>query len=249
MSVSINTAIFLDQLQAGTSQLDCAKTLVGKPIDNLEVRGEFFKSETKADELAQLDALCQANHWGFYYSIPEALFDQGQLNTKIADDLEMASRYHIQGLKISLGDPKGVCANDLHEFAIWLEAAKTKLTVENQPNANSQLPLFTKQVKQLCAYEPRLGYTFDSGNWYWIDTDPAVAFNALASLITVFHLKDIADRDTVMLDHGATDWRAMLNQLADSIPIFLEYAIAPADVDAQIALVNAVISQRQNGRK
>lgn len=244
MQVSINTAVFLPQLQAGTSQLGCVRALVGQPINNIEVRGEFFQNTTKNAELTQLSKICATNHWGFYYSIPEELFTAGQLNIGIADYLEMASCYHIRGLKISLGDPTGVSAEDLHTLSVWTQASSAKLTVENQPNANSQLPKFAQQVNRLLTSVPKLGYTFDSGNWYWLDIDPQTAFKSLVNAITVFHLKDIRQRETVLLDQGTTDWRSMLAELTTNVPVFLEYAIAPADLPGQIDLVNTAIAQR-----
>ena len=72
--VSINTAVFLNQLENGNSQFECLKQLVGKPIDAIEVRCEFFKEDGRDQELAAIQRLCEENHWQFYYSIPEALF-------------------------------------------------------------------------------------------------------------------------------------------------------------------------------
>ena len=42
MHVSINTAIFENEVKKGKSQLECLKILPEKLIDSIEVRGEFF---------------------------------------------------------------------------------------------------------------------------------------------------------------------------------------------------------------
>lgn len=59
MQVSINTAVFLNQIQQGASQYQCLKQLVGEPLANVEVRGELFQGDTREVELDKIDQLCQ----------------------------------------------------------------------------------------------------------------------------------------------------------------------------------------------
>lgn len=49
MKVSINTAVFLDHLNDGMSQLESLKILNGleNEIDNIQVRGEFLMRKLK----------------------------------------------------------------------------------------------------------------------------------------------------------------------------------------------------------
>ena len=65
MHVSINTAAFLDQMNAGKSQYEVIQQLVGLPIDNVEVRGEFFKGNRDA-ELQKIREFVNKNDWGLY---------------------------------------------------------------------------------------------------------------------------------------------------------------------------------------
>ena len=74
MQVSLNTAVFLPQLERSKSQLACLLAVDAWPIDNIEVRGEFFAPATKVRELEQIAKLCQKNDWELYYSVPEELF-------------------------------------------------------------------------------------------------------------------------------------------------------------------------------
>lgn len=242
MQVSINTAVFLEDLQNGQTQSNCVRSLVGRPIDNIEVRGEFFTEDQKSTELQTIAQLCKDNHWGFYYSIPEELFSNDHVNPNIYDALEMANQYDLQGLKISLGNPFDVDQSELAHLKQALASCSATLTVENQPNQNGQMPAFAASVKQLLELIPALGYTFDSGNWYWINDRPEVAFESLNVITTVFHLKDILNQETVMLGDGQTDWQPMVQALAPNVPVFLEYAIAPDQLDGQIELVNQVLA-------
>ena len=56
MKVSINTAVFLDHLNNGMSQLESLKILDGleNEIDNIQVRGEFFDEKTKDQEIENI---------------------------------------------------------------------------------------------------------------------------------------------------------------------------------------------------
>lgn len=244
MQASINTAVFLTALQDGMSQLDCLKALIGKAIANIEVRGEFFKADTQAAELTAIDTLCQAEHWGFYFSIPEQLFEAGQLNSHLSDYLALAQRHHIQGLKISLGDAQDFDETVVAQLNDALQAYSGTLTVENQPNTLSQLPAFSTTLHRLLQAVPQLGYTFDSGNWYWLDERPETAFEQVRDVITVFHLKDIADQETVMLGDGTTDWQSLVAALPEQVPVFLEYGIALQDLGTELAKVDVALAQR-----
>ena len=239
MQVSVNTAVFLTKLQAGTSQATCLKSLIGAPIDAIEVRGEFFQAATKAAELTAIDQLCQQEHWDFYYSVPEELFTEDGLNAELPQTLAMARKYHIKSLKYSSGqltDSAAIVAQ-LNE----LNFDDVQVTIENQPNDNGSLTTMTKLLTWVATEHLPLGYTFDSGNWYWIDQQPEPAFDQVKDKITVFHLKDIANQDTVLLGQGATDWQQLLAGLSAGTPVFLEYAIDDQDMSGQIELVNAAL--------
>ena len=64
----------------------------------------------------------------------------------------------------------------------------------------------------------------------------------LSSKITVFHLKNIKDYDTTMLDDGDTDWQRLTKKIPAGVPVFLEYNIPSAKLlDQEIAKVNELL--------
>ncbi|MFD1317932.1 sugar phosphate isomerase/epimerase [Loigolactobacillus zhaoyuanensis] len=245
MKVSINTAVFLDELQAQVSQLTCLQQLTATAIDAIEVRGEFFQPATKATELQKIDQLCQQQNWQFYYSVPEELFQGSQVNPQLAANLAMAQQNHIKSLKFSLGDCQQISSTVLAKLQHQLAATTVQVTIENQPNEYGRLSNIESQLTLLKTAQSSLGYTFDAGNWCWVDTVPLTAFNKLQSAITVFHLKAIENQETVLLTKPAADWQQMLAQLQPTIPVFLEYAIPTKQLAAQIDLVNQQLQQRQ----
>lgn len=246
MQASINTAVFANEIQDGGSQISYLEKLSDYPIDNIEVRGELFNEETKDSELKAIEKLCQKNNWGFFYSIPEQLFKTDKINPNIEDYLKMAEKYQIGHLKISLGDLSKIITDQLDKLKDLINQYDVKVTIENEPNDNGVLSNIVQQVIKLRELDIPLGYTFDSGNWYWIYEDPTDAFKNVSDAITVFHLKDIKNKETVMLNEGATDWKSLINNLSNNIPVFIEYETSEKELPGQIKLVNDVLKKRDN---
>ena len=75
-----------------------------------------------------------------------------------------------------------------------------------------------------------------------VNERPEEAFLALKKYITVFHLKDIREKATVMLDDGDTAWKSLVKNLDRTIPIFLEYDIVPDQLELEMKKVNDEIN-------
>lgn len=245
MKASVNTAIFIDRLNNGESQLACLKDLekLQDLIDNIQVRGEFFDAATKNDELERIQELCQQNNWGLYYSVPEELFKNQKINLSFKENLELAKKHGIKHLKYFIGDVTDVSLEDIQEIDDLLGNSGVDLTLENLSNKTGDLT-HVKKALTIIKNTNNIGFTFDAGNWYWVDEDPSEAFKELESQITNFHLKDIKNKDTTMLGEGTTDWVWMIKELSYNIPIFLEYGIPNDKIVDQIQLVNSVIDKR-----
>lgn len=243
MHLSINTAVFEDEIKKGKSQLECLERLPDKIIDSIEVRGEFFDEERVEEELEEISNLCEKNRWKLFYSVPQELFNSDGFNQDIENKIALAEKYNISNLKYSLGhiNVKNIDINELNDI---LNNTSVNVTIENQPNDNGSLVEMKKALNYLNDNHIKLGYTFDSGNWYWIDENPHVAFDELRENISVFHLKDIKSKNTMMLNNGDTDWRYMLNKLGENIPVFLEYGIDENKIIDEMEKVEDVLMKR-----
>lgn len=243
MHLSINTAVFEDKIKKGKSQLECLERLPDKIIDSIEVRGEFFDEERVEEELEEISNLCEKNRWKLFYSVPQELFNSDGFNQDIENKIALAEKYNVSNLKYSLGhiNVKNIDVNELNDI---LNNTSVNVTIENQPNDNGTLIEMKKAINYLNDNHIKLGYTFDSGNWYWIDENPHVAFDELRENISVFHLKDIKSKNTMMLNNGDTDWKYMLNKLGENIPVFLEYGIDENKIIDEMEKVEDVLMKR-----
>lgn len=245
MKVSINTAVFLHDMEKGKSQYECLQNLDGKPIDAIQVRGEFFNKDTKDDELLQIAELAKQHDWPVYYSVPEELFQEDTFADNLEDNLKMAEKFGMKGIKYFFGN-KFLAFNDeqISKLSNILNNSSVEVTLENQPNDFGKLSAVESNLKWIKDSNLKLGYTFDAGNWYWIDQDPTKAFDVLHHYITNFHLKDILDHETVMLGQGKTNWKDLLTRLDKNVPVFLEYDIPEKNLDHEIEIVNEVLKRR-----
>ena len=243
MHLSINTAVFEDEIKKGKSQLECLERLPDKIIDSIEVRGEFFDEERVEEELEEISNLCEKNRWKLFYYVPQELFNSDGFNQDIENKIALAEKYNVSNLKYSLGHIN-VKNTDINELNDILNNTSVNVTIENQPNDNGSLVEMKKALNYLNDNHIKLGYTFDSGNWYWINENPHVAFDELRENISVFHLKDIKSKNTMMLNNGDTDWRYMLNKLGENIPVFLEYGIDENKIIDEMKKVEDVLMKR-----
>lgn len=243
MHLSINTAVFEDEIKKGKSQLECLERLPDKIIDSIEVRGEFFDEERVEEELEEISNLCEKNRWKLFYSVPQELFNSDGFNQDIENKIALAEKYNVSNLKYSLGHIN-VKNTDINELNDILNNTSVNVTIENQPNDNGSLVEMKKALNYLNDNHIKLGYIFDSGNWYWINENPHVAFDELRENISVFHLKDIKSKNTMMLNNGDTDWRYMLNKLGENIPVFLEYGIDENKIIDEMKKVEDVLMKR-----
>lgn len=243
MHLSINTAVFEDEIKKGKSQLECLERLPDKIIDSIEVRGEFFDEERVEEKLEEISNLCEKNRWKLFYSVPQELFNSDGFNQDIENKIALAEKYNVSNLKYSLGHIN-VKNTDINELNDILNNTSVNVTIENQPNDNGSLVEMKKALNYLNDNHIKLGYTFDSGNWYWINENPHVAFDELRENISVFHLKDIKSKNTMMLNNGDTDWRYMLNKLGENIPVFLEYGIDENKIIDEMKKVEDVLMKR-----
>lgn len=245
MKVSVNTAIFVDHLNNGESQIACLKKITNlkAKIDNIQVRGEFFKDESKDAEIEEIKKLCHKNGWGLYYSVPEQFFVDGHVNVSLEDNVAMAKKHQLKHLKYFVGDASQVDPAEINKAAVLLAKVGVDLTLENLSNETGHLAVVKEGLKAVTKYD-QIGFTYDAGNWYWVDEKPETAFNDLKDQITNYHLKDIKNKETVMLGDGTTDWKKMILELDPQIPIFLEYGIPDEQIEHELDKVNAVIDKR-----
>lgn len=238
--ILVNTAVFENDVKNGASQLDMIKKITDLGIDGVEVRGEFF-GEDRDQELTALKELAQSKNWLLYFSIPEQLFVENKVNENLTSYLDLATKYSIGSLKISLGEIDKLDDGLIAELKDLLAPYNVQLTIENEQNEHGHMDHVLDINKEIKQAGLPIGYTFDAGNWYWINEDPEKAMDKLNSYVTILHLKNIQNKGTVLLDKGATNWKNLINAVTPDIPVAIEYPMTLDELKSEFKLVQDAI--------
>lgn len=235
--ILINTIIFQEQLDQGHSQYELLSRFTEK-IDGFEVRGERFTDSTRETELASLQQLAIDRQIEFRFSIPECLFIDQEINPELENYFKLAKKFGICALKISLGEIDQPTIEQVTVLNHYIETYHVALNLENEPNQHGQLSHIMTVCQTLHQLNTKTGFTFDAGNWYWINESPEEAMTQLHQVTTVLHLKNITNQDTVLLADGQTDWRLLCRQIDSTVPIILEYPMTPTECRSELKILH-----------
>ncbi|KAA8826042.1 sugar phosphate isomerase/epimerase family protein [Bifidobacterium myosotis] len=244
-TIGINTLVYMAELNTGTLQSELLPVIAGHGVTLAEVRREYIASDAEFDLIAQA---AQANSLDLFYSVPESITIDGKPNPGFAGFLDEAHRMGVKNVKFNQGDVKDVAKAVLDDIDAAAAAHGVTVTIENdQTPENGTLDCTVASLRHIKELGGSIGYTFDLGNWFWRGENATEAFSCLLPAISVFHLKNVngaahrEDLATTMLEDGVIDWRSMLPQLADTVPVFLEFPIPADAVAGQVAQVREVV--------
>ncbi|WP_409271812.1 sugar phosphate isomerase/epimerase family protein [Neobacillus sp. SCS-31] len=228
--IAINTLVYLEDLKAGLPQSEMLDWVHELGLKNIEVRREFIKDR---QELKDIKTKSEQYGMNVFYSIPEVLYDNQQLNVETLElYCKEAYDMNASAIKLNIGEYGQVSEADLKAITRLTERYSVKLTVENdqtESNGRSQKILdFLTEVKKLGG---PITFTFDIGNWLFQGEDPVENAKLLQPFVTYIHIKDIdQEKNTRLLNDGLVDWKRIIGILPKEIPAAIEYPISKKDV-------------------
>ena len=222
----INTLVFLDQMKQGIKQCCFFKDITDLGIKNIEVRREFIKDFDKEPE--EIKKAAEKYQVTLFYSVPDSLYESGTLQRdKIKGYFKEAVRMGCCNIKMTIGDYRSVCKEDVSFLNGLCDTCHIHLTVENdQTKENGTLYKIKTFVTAYKGAGGKIGITFDIGNWLWQGEDPLANAISLKDDVTYIHLKDAEKGSpprTVLLGEGDIDYQRVLKNLREDIPLALEY--------------------------
>ncbi|MBW3088743.1 sugar phosphate isomerase/epimerase [Bifidobacterium sp. 82T24] len=251
-ALGINTLVYLSDLANGVPQSTLLPRIADLGAGLAEVRREYIVGADGIDADVEFDRIAAARRaggLGLFYSVPEVITAEGAANPELATYFAEARRMGAKNVKLNQGDVKDVSADVLHGIDALAAEYGVSVTIENdQTPENGTFVCTASSLENIKDAGSAIGYTFDLGNWLWRDEDPDAAFAALHGFITVFHLKNAngaekrEDLVTTMLDDGVIDWRELVAQLGDDVPVFLEFPIPADRVAEQFDIVRAALA-------
>lgn len=242
--IVVNTLEFQKELQNGTPQASLFKKIASLGATGVEVRREYINDMGR--ELADIKTNSQKFNLTVFYSVPDEVFVNGQLNDQLPTYLAEGAQMGITAIKFNTGDYAHF-QGDLKAALTPIVSTGIQVNVENDQTQVSgtiaPLKQFLGAVKE---QQIDLGYVYDLGNWRYVGEDEITAAHELSEYTRYIHLKDIktvAGKPTVVpLDDGELDWHEVLNILPKGLPIAIEYPSANDEVvSTGIAKVKAAL--------
>lgn len=228
--IVLNTLVQQKEQAAGKSQKAIIRDLLPLGIHNFELRREYFQGGL--DELKELVDLKLHERLVYFYSIPENLFVDHQINPSILQYIAEAKMVGANYLKMTLGDFTSAKVAQLNWLAKILPS-QMELNLENdQTVANASVQTLVNFFQTAAKHGINIGFVNDLGNWVYTNQQEAQASEALLPYTRYVHLKgyekDGGQPTTTTFVDSQLDWHKLLPQFADSLPVGLEY---PASVD------------------
>ncbi|MBW3094737.1 sugar phosphate isomerase/epimerase [Bifidobacterium sp. 64T4] len=245
-TIGINTLVYMDALRDGTPQSELLARIASHGITLAEVRREYITGDAEIRAIAKA---AEDNHLTLFYSVPEPLGVNGEANPQLEAFLDEAERMGAANVKFNQGDIVKASPETIRSIDEAAAAHKVTLSVENdQTPENGPLAGTAATLAHIAEAGGRIGYTFDLGNWRWLNEDPQTAFDQLLGHITIFHLKNVGNTEngpaTTMLQNGGIDWQPMLHRLPATVPALLEFPIPAQLVGEQVSLVRQTVAER-----
>lgn len=242
-----NTLVSQDKVKSGLKQIDLFDDILSLGFNNIEVRREYFLDIDK--EILGIRKFAERKNITLFYSIPDQVFlDNGELNPKIFKYFEESERLNAINVKMTIGNYKD--PSQLSQLS-FINNQPFKFTIENDQTQESgtisKINKFLQEAKQA---NLNIGYTFDLGNFRYIQESEVDAANILGSYVSYIHLKNVVKNNgeliATSLEKGIIDWKSIVKKLPTDLPIALEY---PSNDNDEISRDKQSIEVLENERK
>lgn len=229
--IVVNTLEFQKELQNGVAQASLFEKIANLGATGVEVRREYITDFDQ--ELADIKANSQKFNLTVFYSVPDEVFVNGQLNDQLPQYLDEGAQMGITAIKFNTGDYANF-QGDLKATLAPIVSTGIQVNVENdQTQVSGTIASLHHFLQDVKANQIDLGYVYDLGNWRYVGEDEITAAQQLGEFTRYIHLKDVeivnGKPAVVPLDDGELDWHEVLNILPKNLPIAIEY---PSDSDA-----------------
>ncbi|MGX7024617.1 sugar phosphate isomerase/epimerase family protein [Vagococcus hydrophili] len=239
--IVLNLLVFNQQFTEGEMQKELVIKGIGLGFNQIEVRREYFR-DIKS-ELLEINQLVKNHNLELFYSVPEEVFVEGNINPKLTEYLLEAKEMGARHIKWNIGDFKNF-TGDLNELE-KLTGMGINVTIENdQTEISGKIQSIQEFMKAVTNKKLDIGYVYDLGNWRFVEEDERKAAQKLKEYVTYIHVKDV-DMTTgkpvvAGLDQGEINWRDILEVLPTNVPVAIEY---PTTKDEEIKRAKKLLEE------
>lgn len=225
----LNFLVYADRVANGALQSDLLQEISDLGFTQVEIRREYFKDIKKEIPVIQSEA--ERLDLKLFYSVPDEVYVNGELNPKLQQYLIEAKQMNVQHIKWNIGDFNG----ELHEKELkTLVDSGVAISIENdQTQTSGTISAINTFMNAIKNTDLSIGYVYDLGNWRFVGEDEIKAAELLKDYVRYIHVKDVevekGQPQAIGLDHGDIDWRKVLQILPQDVSVAIEYPTTAND--------------------
>lgn len=219
-----NALVAQEKINNGCKQSELFDYIISLGFKKIEVRREYFQDINK--ETKEIGRLAKDKNLDILYSIPDVIFFQGgNFNKSISNYLKEAEEMNASFIKLTIGDYKN--ESQLKELE-FINNKDINFTVENdQTNLSGKIHNILKFLEDVKSKKINISYTFDLGNFAYVNENEEEAAKKLNQFVSYIHLKNVKKQYgnllATSLEKGAINWKKVLDILPKDVPIAIEY--------------------------
>lgn len=238
--IGVNTLVFMEELNEKVKkQWEYFPDLkqIGFPF--VEVRREFFQNVD--DELEQTARKASEYDLTLYYSVPDVLFVDGEVNPHLRSYFDEAAKLAVLQVKLTLGtfyQWSDAVVDELKQ--ILSEYPTIQLSIENDQSTSAgsakNLAQFAVEVHE---QDLPIKLTFDTGNFVYIQEDPEESARILQEFVGYIHIKNVRinaenDLELALYDTGDINLKPVLHAFRENVVAAIEYPCGPSEHALQV---------------
>ncbi len=227
-TVALNTVAYQQVMSGNPSlrQADLLHELKSLGFDYVEIRREYIASGE--EELPQIAAIAKEEKVKLFYSVPDELFKNNEVNPALEGYFKEAALVNALQMKVTLGDLDKLTKQTAEQINQLLHDFPTKLLIENdnskERGSAARLKAFMEEAVN---FGLALGLTFDVANFVYFDENPVENAKILNQYVHYIHIKNVKRNEGKLegtdMESGDLDIQAILNQFPENIPCAIEY--------------------------
>ncbi|KRN76977.1 sugar phosphate isomerase/epimerase family protein [Weissella minor] len=229
--IVLNNLVFNKEHAAGEKQITMLQNALDFGITSVEIRREYFYDI--ASEMNDIKKFAEENDIKLFYSVPEALFINNELNAELETYFDEAEQMGIYAIKFNIGEFNEITTDELatlNQFTTRLDQVNIE---NNQIKSMGSVAAIERFMKLMIDNHISIGYVYDMGNWRYVSDNELSAARALAGFVKYIHVKDAIgtgnQTKTVPLGEGHIHWRNILNILPKDVPVAIEYPVTSSE--------------------
>lgn len=238
----LNTLVLQAEQERGVTQPELVRQLLSLNVQQIELRREYQSGQLA--ELRALNDLRLRHRLVYFYSIPDDLFVDGQVNPQLIQYVAEAAAMGASYLKMTLGDFENTTDFTADQVLRWLPE-NMHLNIENdQTVANTDPDKLTAFFQTFTASPNKVGFVNDLGNWVFTQRDTFAMTRKLLPFTRFVHLKNYRldahqVPQTVAFDQGELNIEELLHQFSPELPVALEYPTTLTALQHDIATLTS----------